>query len=93
MYFCNIKLEAMQDIHNYDTRSKELIPSNVTRTIFAQNCIRNKLPSLLNKTNDAVISKVDTHSYKGFSNYAKKYIIDSYTEACLLQDCYICNRS
>ena len=92
-YFSSFIVETMNDIHHYDTRSSGLIPANVTRTHFAQNCIRNKLPPLVNDTDNAIISKIYTHSFKGFSNYAKNAIINNYSEICSIQSCYICNRN
>ena len=92
-YFSSFVVETMNDIHHYDTRSSDLIPANVTRTHFAQNCIRNKLPPLVNDTDNTIISKIYTHSFKGFSNYAKNAIINNYSEICSIQSCYICNRN
>ena len=92
LYFNSFNLDAMRDIHDYNTRSNNMIPMNVTRTHFAQNSLRNVLPSMINDADNAIISKVHTHSYKGFCNYAKKSIIENYSEVCAIQNCYICNR-
>ena len=67
-YFDNFKLHSLEEIHNYNTRSRNIIPINVTRTKFAQNCIRNNLSYVLNRTDVSIKAKFLTHSYKGFSN-------------------------
>ena len=91
-YFHTISLTPLSDIHSYDTRHNDTIPINVTRTVFAQDCIRNKLPSLLNKTSNLITDKIYTHSLEGFSSYAKKFILNTYSEECFIVDCWICNR-
>ena len=91
-YFHCFNLIAMRLIHDYNTRSSDFIPRNITRTSFAQQCLRNKLPSVLNDAEQSIISKINTHSYKGFTNYVKNHLINRYSEQCLIQNCYICNR-
>lgn len=48
---------------------------NVTRTQTAKKCLRNHIPSVINSTPLQIIHKMYTHSYHGFSNYAKHRII------------------
>ena len=91
-YFHSLNLIAMNLIHDYNTRSNENIPNRITRTSFAQHCLRNKLPSVLNDADPSIICKIHTHSYKGFASYIKKYIINRYSEQCIILNCYICNR-
>ena len=90
-YFDSYKMKTQAEIHNYETRAKDQIANNITRTKFAQNCLRNKLPSILNHTSIEVLQKIETHSFKGFSNYVKNRIIKSYTYECTINNCYICN--
>ena len=91
-YFQSFNLINMRLIHDYNTCSSEFIPRNITRTSFAQQCLRNKLPSVLNGAEESILSKINTHSYKGFANYVKNHLIDRYSEQCSIQNCYICNR-
>ena len=67
---------------------------NITTTnkIFSRACLRHTLPKLINENDfpDIVLDKIDTHSYKGFTNYAKKYIIATYVTECNTPNCYIC---
>ena len=79
--------------HSHDTRFNHLIPHNVTRTYTAQKCLRNYIPSVVNACDSSIITKVNSHSFKGFSNYAKWFLIKKYSEHCVIQDCYICNRN
>ena len=46
-YFNSFRLTSQDQIHTYGTRHNYIIPANVTRTQFAQNCLRNKLPMVI----------------------------------------------
>ena len=66
-----------------------------TRTLGADQCLQSKILRDIDIGYDRnVIDKVTTHSYQGFSNYAKHHILDEYISACPLNgvNCYICNR-
>ena len=52
------------------------------RTEGANQCIRNKILNDIISFNPLVIDKVHTHSFPGFSNYAKNFIIDTYKIEC-----------
>ena len=61
----------------------------LTNTTSAQNCIRQYVPRLITSMTVLVISKVNTHSYIGFSNYVKQHLIGLYRYECLIPNCYI----
>ena len=82
-----------RDVHSHNTRSSEFIPSNVTHTVFAQNCLRHALPRIINHTDQNIINKIYTHSPKGFINYAKKIFINNYSVTCQIRNCYSCNNA
>ena len=66
-----------------------------TRTIGADKCLRMKILNEIDINYDRnVINKVTTHSFKGFSDYAKNHIINQYISGCPLQgvNCWVCNR-
>ena len=66
-----------------------------TRTAGADQCIKVKILTEIDVNYErAVISKVETHSYQGYSNYAKNHMLDGYVSTCPLNgaNCYICNR-
>ena len=77
--------------HNIPTLTPT-IPIIVTNTKFSRLCIRYIIPDLINENYlpEIVISKILTHSFKGFTQYAKKYIINNYETNCNIVNCYIC---
>ena len=92
-YFTSsIVINHQREIHSHDTRSNELIPSNVTNSVSAQKCLRNILPKAINHADQSILDKIDTHSPKGFTNYVKRFMISNYSVTCSIQNCYICAR-
>ena len=77
-------------VHSYQTRHRGDIHIPLTNTTSAQNCIRQYVPRLITTMPVLVISKVNTHSYIGFSNYVKQHLIGLYRYECLIPNCYIC---
>ena len=78
-------------VHSYLTRHRGDIHIPLTNTTSAQNCIRQYVPRLITTMPVLVISKVNTHSYIGFSNYVKQHLIGLYRYECLIPNCYICD--
>ena len=89
-YFKSYHLLTQRDIHGRDTRYGFLIASNITRLHLSQKCLRNNLHLIINETPEIVLLKVQTHSYQGFSNYAKNAILNTYSTQCQIINCYIC---
>ena len=58
---------------------------------FARDCIRNQMPHLLNTTHLSILEKVLIHSLKGFGQYTKHYLIEKYSDICLIHNCNVCN--
>jgi hypothetical protein len=81
------------DFHNYTTRAQHHIHPVRTRHEYAKKCIRYHLPKVINDTPAIILDKIDTHSLKGFANYIKFSILQSYQQTCLIVNCYICNRN
>ena len=79
--------------HEYNTRQRNTPRPHIPKTVLAKSTIRFKIPELVKLTPICIIEKISTHSIQGFSQYAKKYFLNQYSENCLLQNCYICNRS
>ena len=69
------------------------MPILFTNTKFNRSCIRHKIPDLINENYlpEIVMTKIDTHSFKGFSQYAKNYIVNNYETNCNI-NCHICNK-
>ena len=76
--------------HHYNTRST-LPDIQYSRTNYSRNRLRNYIPVLLRNTTDSIISKVNTHSLKGFSEYIKRVYIEKYQSFCTNRNCYVCN--
>ena len=69
------------------------MPILFTNTKSNRQCIRHKIPNLINVNYlpEIVMNKINTHSYSGFVRYAKNYIINNYDTNCNITNCYICN--
>ena len=60
-------------VHSYQTRHRDDFHIALANTTCAQNCIRQYVPRLLTSMPVLIISKVNTHSYIGFSNYVNLF--------------------
>ena len=80
--------------HAYSTRESSKISNSIarcrTKTSSAQDCIRHYLPCILDQTPPFISDKIFTHSYQGFCNYIKNYVISKYELECTIENCYIC---
>ena len=81
--------------HDHDTRHAQEQHIAMTKSKPSENLIRNYLPRVLKGYPQQVLSKIETHSYQGFSQYtctkhAKQFLISKYDLECHLTDCYIC---
>ena len=90
-HFYDFNLALNSDIHDYNTRGKNKLRNAHVKHEFACNCIRNQMPHLLNTTHLAILEKVLTHSLIGFGQYTKHYLIDKYSDICLIHYCYFFN--
>ena len=90
-YFSDYCVQVQSEIHNHNTRYDSQIARPVTRIHAARYCLRNHISVVINSFPKIVTDKVHTHSYKGFSRYAKMSILSGYSEICTIQGCYICN--
>ena len=53
-----------------------------------------RLPELIKEIDfqKIILEKMYTHSYAGFTKYAKTYIIRKYKATCKIQNCYVCKK-
>ena len=79
--------------YNYDTRNRDQIHIDWTRTRYADKRVRIYLPTLINSTPTALQEKIATHSLQGFALNLKKYFIHQYSEICSIPNCYICRHN
>ena len=80
-------------MHSHETRQNNDIHIAGTRTTSAKQCIRQCIPTVLTSIPTLVSEKITTHSYAGFSRYAKQYFIQLYKYECVISNCYICSNA
>ena len=90
-YFDNMFTKTSNK-HDHDTRQKSIqtLYQHSTKKTSSRQCIRHVLPDIINKAPPCIVLKINTHSFKGFSNYMKKHIVNNYKEDCEKENCYIC---
>ena len=93
VYFLNMQFIPLSEIHPYNTRYNDHIPTNVTRLKMSQNCVRNYISKILANTPENIMQKIYTHSLHGFSNYTKRQYLANYQELCDIENCYVCGRT
>ena len=93
LYFQSFQITRVHEIHNYNTRSSNNIQLHRVNHELAKRCIRFSLPVLRSNTDDKILTKVYTHSLKGFSLYIKRSFIQNYNIVCQIENCYICRRA
>ena len=76
----------------YNLRSEPSLHHTICHTKGGEHTLRYHLPREIEITHHSIIDKVYTHSYKGFSQYCKKYFIYNYSEDFIIRNCYICCR-
>ena len=89
LYFNNL-FEKVEPQHNYNTRhgtSRRPKPNSIT----ASQSPKFVIPETIDSIADHIMSKIHTHTYKGFSNQAKTYFLQGYEETCTQETCYFCN--
>ena len=89
VYFLNWQITPNTYIHNYNTRRTTELHTYRTKHEFAK-ILKYNLPHVINNIPVLVIDKIVTHSLKGFSSYAKNYMLQKYNDTCTLLNCYIC---
>ena len=90
-YFTSLGLVFNFERHGHNTRRRNYITHRV-RCEYANHCVRNSLPNLLNNTDQIILNKTTSHSLYGFAIYVKNNILNSYKDECDIENCYICDR-
>ena len=91
-YFSDFEILNQSDRHTHNTRLNMHILQPRTRLIASRHCLRNHISTIINATPTEIIQKINTHSYKGYSNYIKKKYLEGYSADCSIENCYICAR-
>ena len=91
-YFEN-QFRGNSEIPPYLTLRNREIQLNRFNTTHGGNTLRHFLPPTISSLPPCIIEKIETHSYNGFSRYVNKYIINSYSSVCEIENCYICENT
>ena len=76
-YFYSFDLKTNHDIHLHNTGQRHNLHITRVKHEFVNRCIRYQLPSQINITPSIITDKLNTHSFSGFSNYAKTYLFQN----------------
>ena len=90
-YFLDYVILPQSQVHNHNTRINRNITQPKTRIQAVRYILRNHVSIVINAIPEGVLSKIQTHSFKGFANYAKKYILSQYSRECRIERCYVCS--
>ena len=88
-YFTSLDLVFNFENHEHNTRRRNYI-THIVRREYANLCVRNSLPYLLNNTDQIILNKTTTHSLHGFAIYIKNSILNTYKDECNIDNRYIC---
>ena len=74
------------------THLRPIIPRPVANKKLTERCLRFYVSDTINERifPNNVTDKIFTHSYDGFTNYAKKHTIHNYSEICHIRNCVSC---
>ena len=93
VYLLNWQITPNVNIHLHDTRKSKNIHTARTKHEFAKKCLKYNLPFIINHTSDIVKEKIYTHSLRGFTIYAKNFLLQTYKDTCTLPNCYSCHQN
>ena len=91
IYFQDLPFRPQNALHPYYTRDQLRLQMYVMKHQFAEKCIRQSIPKLLNNLPQCIKQKLYTHSVNGFSTYVKNYYIGKYSDDCFLINCHVCS--
>ncbi len=92
-YLLLMPFDPNSHTHNHNTRQIQDIHQPYAKHEFAKRCLRFDLPHIINNTPNIILDKIHTHSLQGFSLYIKHYLLQSYQDVCIIENCYICSRN
>lgn len=91
-YFKNF-LVYINEVHTYNTRNINNLRNIKPSHEFMKLTARYKLVETLNDCPENIKEKIETHSIKGLSNYAKQKMIEKYKNSCNIENCYVCENN
>ena len=92
-YFQELPFRSQNETHHYYTRDHQRLQIYLRKHKFAEQCVRQSIPKLLNDMPLCIKQKLYTHSLNGFSIYVKNFYISKYSNECVLINCHVCNEN
>ncbi len=91
-YLLDWELISNVNTHLHDTLTSSKIHTLRNKHEFAKKCLKYNLRHHIKATPAIVVEKIQTHSLRGFTTYAKQFLIQKYTDTCTIQNCYSCSQ-
>ena len=91
-FLSNFRFVKNRDVHNRTLRNRNTYRQEYTNRHTTRNTIRHYIPSLLNKTDESIITYMQSHSMLSIKKKIKSYYIDNYKNHCDKIHCYACQR-
>ena len=90
VYFKDMFQPVQRFQSHYDTRQANTVTPQTPNKAMCLQAIRYSIPKLITDSPTLLTDKLYTHSYDGFSYYAKQFFINLYKETCDKENCYAC---
>jgi hypothetical protein len=91
-YFSNM-FQSENAAHSYDTRNRDLLRVNPPTLTLARFYVKYAVPNLVLSSPTCITSKIQTHSYRGFSQYIKYHYTQKYKSECDIPNCFVCSNT
>ena len=93
VYFLHRFITMHNMIHQHHTRQQQNLLLPQFRREYARTSLRYTLANTVNHTPNNIKDKIHTHSFKGFSDYIKRYFLLNYNQTCNVPNCRSCRSS
>ena len=90
IYFYNNIFIKNSETHNYLTWGTNNYQLPVFKHSFIKKSIRYRIPQTFNTTLNFLKDKILTHSFRQFSKITKNHFLESYSDICIIRNCFIC---
>ena len=92
-YLYSFNIATQDENHFYNTRQSNQIRTNRTRTHFADKRLQIYLLSIINLVPITLLQKLLLAVSMDSRPNVKRYLIDNYSNACSIPNCYVCQRA
>jgi hypothetical protein len=76
--------------HSHNTRNRNVPILPIPPLSLSKSFIKYVIPRFLISIPNCILSKIETHSLKGFSDYFKQHTIKLYKTVCTIANCHVC---